>query len=117
MSEVLIQNNSVTKGTAKIVYILYLTSIIFGVTGIIGVVIAYINRNDSPDWLKSHYQFQIRTFWIGMLYMVIGVVLTFFFIGYFVLLFWVIWLIIRSVKGIKSLDQQETHPNPTGWIF
>ncbi|CAA6803040.1 MAG: Unknown protein [uncultured Thiotrichaceae bacterium] len=117
MNEVVTQDKPTTEGTAKIVYILYLVGVIFSITGIVGVIMAYINRSDAPDWLKSHYQFQIRTFWIGGLYMLIGLILTFVIIGYFVLLFWVVWLIIRSVKGMKSLDQKETHPNPTGWMF
>jgi len=117
MNEAVAQEKATTEGTAKIVYILYLVGIIFGITGIVGVVMAYINRSDAPEWLRSHYQFQIRTFWIGALYMLIGVILAFVFIGYLVLLFWMVWLIVRCVKGMKSLDQKEAHPNPTGWMF
>ena len=117
MNEAVAQEKPSTEGSAKIVYILYLVGIIFGITGIVGVVMAYINRSDAPEWLRSHYQFQIRTFWIGALYMLIGVILAFVIIGYLVLLFWVIWLIVRCVKGMKSLDQKEAHPNPTGWMF
>jgi len=117
MGEEVVQDKPTTEGTAKIVYIFYLVGIIFGITGIIGVVMAYVNRSDTPDWLKSHYQFQIRTFWIGGLYMLIGVILAFVVIGYLILLFWVVWLIVRSIKGMKSLDQKEAHPNPTGWMF
>lgn len=113
----LTQEKSPTEDTAKIVYILYLVGIVFGLTGIIGVVMAYVNRDDAPDWLKTHYQFQIRTFWIGGLYMFIGLLFSLVLIGYFVLLFWVIWLIVRCIKGMKSLDKKEVHPNPTGWMF
>src|SRR5712691_12953822 len=38
--------------TAKIVYILYLASVVVGLTGIIGVIIAYVNEAAAPDWLK-----------------------------------------------------------------
>lgn len=117
MNEAVVQEKPSTEGTAKIVYILYLVGIIFGIAGIVGVVMAYINRSDAPEWLRSHYQFQIRTFWIGVLYILIGVILAFVIIGYLVLLFWVVWLIVRCVKGMKSLDQKEAHPNPTGWMF
>jgi len=117
MNETVAQEKPTTEGTAKVVYILYLVGIIFGVTGIIGVVMAYLNRGDAPEWLKTHYQFQIRTFWIGALYIVIGGILAMVVIGYLVLLFWVLWLIVRCVKGMKSLDQKEAHPNPTGWMF
>lgn len=117
MSEELAQEKPTTEGSAKIVYILYIVGLIFGITGIIGVVIAYVNRSDAPAWLQSHYQFQIRTFWIGMLYILIGVILSFAIIGYLILLFWVVWLIVRCVKGMKLLGQKRAHPNPTGWMF
>lgn len=106
-----------TKGTAQIVYILYLVGLVIGVTGIIGVVMAYLNRNDAPDWLKTHYQFQIRTFWIGLLYLFIGALLSVILIGYLVLIFWVVWLVVRCVKGLQYLQRNEAHPNPTGWLF
>ncbi len=117
MNEVATNENPATANTANIAYILYLTSIFFGITGIIGVVIAYVNISDAPDWLKTHYRFQIRTFWIGALYSVIGVLLYVFVIGYFILLFTLIWLIVRCIKGMKVLAQRQPYPNPTGWMF
>ena len=117
MSEQLPSTYKSTEETAKIAYILYLVGIIFGLTGIVGVVMAYINIDDSPEWLKTHYQFIIRTFWIGGLYLFIGTILSLIFIGIFVILFWMIWLIIRCVKGMKYLERKEAHPNPTGWMF
>ena len=117
MNETVEKEKTTTEGTARIVYILYLVGIIFFVTYIISVVIAYIYRSDAPRWLKSHYQFQIRTFWIGALYALIGVILLFDVIGFLTFLLWAVWMIIRCVKGIKSLDQKEIHPNPTGWMF
>ena len=106
-----------TEGTAKVVYILYLVGIVVGVTAIIGLILAYLNRNDAEDWLKSHYRFQIRTFWIGLLYTVIGGILTLIVVGYLVLLFWLVWLIVRCVKGMKYLNDNKAHPNPKGWMF
>jgi uncharacterized membrane protein len=117
MNEAAVKDKATTEGTAKIVYILYLAGIFIGPLGLVGVVMAYINKGDAPDWLKSHYQFQIRTFWIGALYILLGALLSLVVIGYLILLFWVIWLIVRSVKGMKSLDAKEAHPNPTGWFF
>jgi uncharacterized membrane protein len=117
MSDSIEQENSNAEGMARIVYFLYLAGIIIGMTGIIGVVIAYVYRDDAPEWLQSHFRFQIRTFWIGALYMLIGILLSFIIIGYLVLLFWVIWLAVRSVKGLKSLEQKQVHPNPLGWLF
>jgi len=116
MSQVLVEDSS-ENGSVKTIYILYLAGLLFGITGIIGVVMAYMNRNDAPDWLQTHYQFQIRTFWIGLLFMLIGGLLSVVLIGYFIMLFWVIWLVVRCVKGMKYLDRNEPHPNPKGWMF
>lgn len=106
-----------TAGNAKLVYILYLVGLVVGVTGIIGVVMAYLNRNEAQDWLATHYQFQIRTFWIGALFMLLGGLTAIFFIGYFVMLFWIVWLVVRCIKGMKYLDQQAAHPAPKAWLF
>jgi uncharacterized membrane protein len=41
---------------AKIVYILYLVGIVTGgLTILVGVIMAYIYRDESPDWLRTHY--------------------------------------------------------------
>jgi len=103
-------------GSAKIVYILYIIGIVFGLTGIVGVIMAYINKGDD-EVLDTHYQFQIRTFWMGLMYLVLGALLAIVLVGYFILLWWIVWLAIRSVKGMKYLDRGEAHPNPTSWLF
>lgn len=117
MNEVVTQDNEGSAQNAKIIYILYLVGIVVGITGLVGVIMAYINKDEAPDWLKSHYQFLIRTFWIGLLYCVVGIISAVFIIGIFILLFWVVWLIIRCVKGMKALDAKQPHPDPTGWMF
>lgn len=104
-------------GTAKLVYILYLVSIIIGITAVVGLIMAYVSKEDAADWLKSHYQFQIRTFWIGALYLFIGILFLQFAIGLLILLFWLLWLIVRCAKGIKYLDREQAYPDPTGWMF
>lgn len=117
MNNMMNHGKPTTEGNAKIVYITYLISIVFSIVGLVGLVIAYVNRGDAPNWLRSHYQFQIRTFWIGLLYAFIGFVLTYILIGFLVLLFCVIWMIIRCVKGMKYLEQKEAHPDPMSWMF
>lgn len=108
-----VSNNSL----ALIVYILYLAGYITGITKIIGVIIAHI-QVDTPDPVaRSHYQFQIRTFWIGLLYLVAGVVLSFVIVGVFVLLWWLIWSLIRNIKGILALNENRPIANPKSWMF
>jgi uncharacterized membrane protein len=103
--------------TANIIYILFLVNIIVPFTALVGVIMAYVNKSDSPVFMQSHYQFQIRTFWIGVLYGFIGALLTAIFIGWLVLLFTLIWWIVRCVKGMQQLGKQAPMPNPTSWMF
>lgn len=103
--------------TAKIVYVLYLVSLVFGVTSLVGVIIAYVNVGDAPEPLRNHYRFQIRTFWIGLLYGVVGAILVFFVVGALVLAFVAVWVIVRCVKGLKHLDRREPYPNVETWFW
>lgn len=105
------------KSNATIVYILYLASLIVGVTGIIGVIMAYVAKGEAPDWLKSHYIFLIRTFWIGLLFAVIGIVLMIVLIGWIVLLFTLVWWIVRCVQGLNYLGKNQAVPNYQSWLF
>ena len=117
MNDVTDNEKPASTAIAKMIYILYLVSIIIGITAIVGLIMAYVNKDDAPDWLKSHYQFQIRTFWIGALYLFIGVLLSQFIIGLFIILFWLLWLIVRCAKGIKYLVQEVAYPAPKDWMF
>ena len=108
---------AVNSSTAKLVYILYLVGLVFGITGIIGVIVAYVNKDDGPEWLQSHYRFQIRTFWMGFVFLLVGTVLAMVLIGWLVLLFWVVWLIIRCVKGLKQLGLQQPIQDEKTWMF
>lgn len=103
--------------TAKIIYILYLVGLATGITALVGVVLAYVKRDEGPEWLRTHYRFQIRTFWIGLLYCVLGGILSMVLIGFLVLLFWAVWLIIRVIKGFKHLELREPVPNLETWMF
>jgi len=102
---------------ALAVYILYFVSYIFGVTALIGVIIAHVKIGDADPMLRSHYQWQIRTFWIGLLYLAVGVVLCIIVIGILVVLFWFIWTVVRNVKGFLALNENKPIANPTSWMF
>lgn len=103
--------------SSKGVYVLYLASLLTGVTALIGLIVAYSLRGQAPEWEQSHYQFLIRTFWIGLLYSVIGTLLTAVLIGFLVLLFVVVWMIVRCIKGLQLAAEQKPVPNPETWLF
>jgi uncharacterized membrane protein len=105
------------KTLALAVYILYFVGYFTGITALIGVIIAHVQVGDADPLLKSHYQFLIRTFWIGLLYLVVGWVLTFILIGFAVLLWWFIWSLVRNIKGVLALNDSKVIANPTSWMF
>lgn len=104
-------------GTANIVYILYLVAIVLWPVALVGVILSYMNRGAAAEWVASHYRFQIRSFWIALLINVVGGVTALFFVGYFVLLAGLVWWIVRSVKGLRSLGRSEPYPNPATWLW
>ncbi|MDX1457523.1 MAG: hypothetical protein R3276_08020 [Marinobacter sp.] len=76
-----------------------------GITGLVGVIVNYIKLDDViGTWVEPHFRWQIRTFWIGLLWMVIGTITTFLLIGWLILLGASIWLIYRVVKGALALN-------------
>ena len=84
---------------------------------IIGVVIAYVYKGKGPTWLDEHYRYQIRTFWIGLVYGIIFSILLFAVIGFPLLLALAVWFIIRCVKGFKGLQEKRAPSNVDTWLI
>lgn len=103
--------------TAKVIYILLIVSTLVGITGIIGLIMAYVMKDGTADWLQTHYRFQIRTYWIGLLYVLLGVFTLTITLGYFILLFTFVWVIVRCTKGLKRLEDRQPVSNLESWFF
>ncbi len=39
---------------------------IIGVSSLVAVIIAYARRDGSPNWLQSHFTYQIKSFWAAI---------------------------------------------------
>jgi uncharacterized membrane protein len=102
-------------GAVTLIYILYLVGLVIGLSTLIGVVIAYINKDNAPEWLKSHYIHQIHTFWKWLLFIVVGALTAVFAIGVVILLGAYVWMVIRCVKGLTMVSRGQPHPEPRGW--
>ncbi|HEY1448157.1 MAG TPA: hypothetical protein VGF33_06445 [Caulobacteraceae bacterium] len=101
---------------ALIVYILYLVHFI-PVAPIVGLVLAYVERGTATGWLRSHYEFQIRTFWIGLLYFVVAMALCVILIGFPLLMAAWIWFVVRCALGLSRLLRREAYPTPESWLI
>ncbi len=83
-----------------VVYLLYALSYIFGITYIIGIVIAYIKKGDTDTaWIEDHFRWQINTFWVTMVLGAIGIITALVGIGWLILIGLAIWNVYRIVKG------------------
>jgi uncharacterized membrane protein len=92
-----------------VVYVLQALSVFVGVTAIVGLIINYVKKEDAAGTLyESHFDWQIRTFWWGLAWSVLGFILIFAFgIGLIVWFVAGIWAIYRVVKGwLKWNDRQ-----------
>jgi uncharacterized membrane protein len=103
-------------GLVLTVYILYLVGFLTGII-LVGVTISYLQRDNTDRISQSHFQFQITTFWIGLLYFFVGLLTLHIGIGALILLWYVVWTVIRCVKGLLALNMGEPIRNPNSWWF
>jgi len=81
---------------------------VFGVPSIIAVVINYVKRGEaSGTFLESHFRWQIRTFWFGLLWMAIGALLWVVVVGMIVVGAAAIWILYRIIKGWLNLYEDK----------
>jgi len=96
------------KNLTQVVYILYALSYFAGITAIIGIIINYVKKEEvASTWLESHFRWQIRTFWFGLLWAVIGAATVVILIGFAILFANFCWIIYRIVKGWLNLNDNK----------
>lgn len=114
-----------------VVYALYLLGIVNGLTVVLGLIIAYLNRGGAGELARSHYTFLIRTCWlwlawvaIGVVLLAIGIPLSFVLVGIpIAAIGWVIlaldhvWFAVRVILGVIYLARDEPYPRPYSWLF
>lgn len=88
-----------------------------GFTCLIAAILAYVSRKDAPEWLASHYEFQIRTFWLGLLFAVISGLLTVIGVGVVLMVATGLWVVVRSIIGLSKLLKNEPYPKPKSWMI
>lgn len=102
---------------AIIVWALYLLGCVTAITVIVGLIIAYVKRQELTGTpYESHMTSAIRTFWISLLGTVVGIVLTFVGIGIIILIAVAVWLLYRVIRGlIRAIDGRPIE-DPEGWL-
>jgi len=94
------------KTVATIVYALQAAGFFLGITWIAAVIIDYVKKDDATGtWLASHYRWQIRTFWWGLLWGVLGGILALVVVGFLILAADAILIIYRIAQGWLRLSE------------
>jgi len=92
---------------------------LFGVIGIVGIVLAYVKRGEAAGtWLASHYRWLVRTFWFSALWGVIGwivfwillIIIIGIFIAYAIWVATTIWVIYRVIRGYLLFKDSQPVP-------
>ncbi len=105
------------KNITQIVYLCQALSFFFGITVIAGVILNYLKRDEvKGTWLESHFVWQIRTFWIGLMASFVGFILVFILIGFLILAATLVWIIYRVIRGYLLLDADKPIENPNAFI-
>ena len=101
-------NEKSVKTLTTIIYALYAASFLVGVTAIVAIVMNYVKKEDvAGTFLESHFRWQIRTFWFGLLWGVLGAITMLILVGWVVLTANGIWIIYRIVKGWLRLNENK----------
>src|SRR5262252_10830495 len=112
----------------KVVYALHAFSLLTGIIGtatvvgafltgwpsIIAVILNYIKRSEARGtWLDSHFRWQIRTFWWGLLWVALCLAFVVATLGVGLLIAWLplmvvgFWFIYRIAKGwLRLVDRR-----------
>src|SRR5687767_14910961 len=87
---------------------------LFGWPSIIAVIINYVKRSDARGtWLESHFRWQIRTFWFGLLWVALCMLFVVLTLGIGMLIAWLplgivgVWFIYRIARGwLRLMDRR-----------
>ena len=109
----------------QIIYGLHALSLLTGILGaatvigafligwpsIIAVIMNYIKQSDARGtWLESHFRWQIRTFWFGLLWVSICFAFVVLTLGIGIVIAWLplgiisLWFIYRVARGWLALQ-------------
>ena len=119
------QQNASLANWTQFIYALHALSLLTGILGVatvigafltgwpslIAVILNYVKRGDARGtWLESHFRWQIRTFWFGLLWVSLCVLFIIVTLGLGALIAWIplvgvgLWFIYRIVRGWLALS-------------
>ena len=110
----------------QIIYGLHALSLVIGIIGtativgafllgwpsIIAVIMNYVKRSEARGtWLESHFRWQLRTFWFGLLWVCLCALFVLLTLGIGIIIAWLplgivaLWFIYRIWRGWMALRE------------
>ena len=127
MTTIAVPRESLVKLT-HVIYALHAFSLVTGIVGaativgtfltgwpsIIAVILNYVKRSEvRGTWLETHFRWQIRTFWFGLLWVVLCGLFIVVTLGIGLLIAWLplmvvgLWIVYRIVRGwLRLMDHR-----------
>ena len=124
-TQIVVQPSNRLVTLTQMIYALHAASLLIGILGaatvvgsfltgwpsIIAVILNYVKRGETRGtWLESHFRWQIRTFWYGLLWISLCVMFIIVTFGIGIIFAWLpifvvgIWFIYRIVRGWIALS-------------
>ena len=87
---------------------------LFGWPSLIAVILNYVKRGEvRGTWLESHFRWQIRTFWFGLMWVALCLLFVVLTLGIGLLIAWLplavvgLWFIYRIARGwLRLVDRR-----------
>ncbi len=115
------ESNDFQMNRPTVIALLYIGSFLAGITTIIGVILCYMWKGEQHEpWEDSHYAYQIRTFWIGILYTILAIIgsaATLFLLAPLFFGAVAVWFAVRAVKSLLAAQKNLPITNVYSWIF
>lgn len=106
-----------TAGRARLVYVGLLAGLLLPGLNVAAAVLAWQGREQGDEMIRSHTRNQLHIFCKSVVYVLIGLVLTYFLFGVLLIMATIIWYILRILRGLTALAANQPAANPESWLL
>lgn len=98
--------------TLLVAYVLHIIApFTFWTAAIVGVIIDHLKVNETrSEFIRSHHQWLIRTFWWGLIWLVVTTALMLILIGYVLYIVVAVWWLYRVIRGVLAFIDRRSMP-------
>lgn len=106
-----------TPGHARLIYWGFLLGLVLPGLNFIAAALAARGPRTGDALAASHYHNQVSIFIKSVIYVLAGLVFTYFLFGVLLIMATIVWYILRVQKGMTALKAGQPPANPDSWTF